>query len=249
MTTITTTDIGPITRPEAMALAAAETANMVAALRSLTGEDWVQPTDCPDWDVRAVAGHVLGMVEGFTGLWRMASMFRAGAKAKGDGLLIDGVTAMQVATNARLGVGELLDRMAEGGPRQARWRCNRPLLRRMSMKQPYPDADTVETWSMGYLFEQVLTRDTWMHRVDVSRATGRTLALTPEHDGRIIADVVAEWARRHGKPFTLRLTGPAGGTYTGGTGGDELTCDAVEFCRILSGRATGTGLLAQPVPF
>ncbi|MDT7576290.1 MAG: hypothetical protein QOH17_2623 [Pseudonocardiales bacterium] len=249
MTTIATTEIDPITRQEAMALAAAETANMVATLRSLTDEDWRQPTDCPGWDVRAVAGHVLGMVEGFTGLWRMASMFRAGAKVKGDGLLIDGVTAMQVATNAPLRVGDLLDRMAVGGPRQARWRCNRPLLRRMAMRQPYPDASTVESWSMGYLLEQILTRDTWMHRVDVSRATGRTHALTPEHDGRIIADVVAEWARRHAKPFTLELTGPAGGTYSGGTGGEELTCDAVEFCRILSGRGTGTGLLGQPVPF
>ena len=54
---------------------------------------------------------------------------------------------------------------------------------------------------------------------------------------------------RVGEPFTLVLTGPAGGTYSGGTGGEELTCDAVEFCRILSGRGTGTGLLAQPVPF
>ncbi|MBA3908106.1 MAG: maleylpyruvate isomerase family mycothiol-dependent enzyme [Pseudonocardiales bacterium] len=232
-----------------MTLAAAETENMVAMLRSLTGQDWAQPTDCPDWDVRAVAGHVLGMVEGFTGTWRMASMLRAGAKFQADGPLIDGVTAMQVATNARLSTSDVIDRMATGGPRQARWRCNRPLLRRVSMKQPYPDANTIESWSMGYLFEQILTRDTWMHRVDVSRATGRTLELTPEHDGRIIADVVAEWARRHGKPFTLRLTGPAGGTYTGGTGGEELSCDAIEFCRILSGRGTGPGLLARPVPF
>jgi uncharacterized protein (TIGR03083 family) len=248
MTTITTTDIGPITRPEATTLAAAETANMVALLRSLTDDEWVRPTDCPDWDVRAVAGHVLGMVEGFTGLWRMASMFRAGAKVKGDGLLIDGVTAMQVATNAHLGTDVLVDRMAAGGPLQARWRGRRPLLRRMPMKQEYPDG-TVEKWTVGYVFEVILTRDTWMHRVDVSRATGRPLALTPKHDGRIIADVVAEWARRHGKPFTLRLTGPVGGTYAGGAGGEELTCDAVEFCRILSGRGTGTALLAQPVPF
>lgn len=249
MTTIATADIAPITRPEAMTLAADETATMVRELRSLTREDWAQPTDCPGWDVRAVAGHVLGMVEGFTGLWRMASMFRAGAKMKGDGPLIDGMTAMQVATNAPLSVQELLDRMAVGGPRQARWRCNRPLLRHLTQKQPYPDANTFESWTMGYLLEQILTRDTWMHRVDVSRATGRPLELTPEHDGRIIGDVVAEWARRHGKPFTLRLTGPVGGTYAGGTGGEELTCDAVEFCRILSGRGPGTGLLAQPVPF
>jgi len=118
----------------------------------------------------------------------------------------------------------------------------------MPTKNQYPDG-TVETWRMGYVFEVILTRDTWMHRVDVAQATGRPLDLTPGHDGRIVADVVAEWARRHGKPFTLELTGPAGGTYTEGSGGVELTCDAVEFCRTLAGRVPGSGLLAQPVPF
>lgn len=61
---------------------------------------------------------------------------------------------------------------------------------------------------------------------------------------------MAEWARRHGRPFTLHLTGPAGGAYVQGPGdGAELTLDAVEFCRILSGRATGDGLLGRRVPF
>ena len=106
-----------------------------------------------------------------------------------------------------------------------------------------------ETWRMGYLLDVILTRDPWMHRVDIARATGRELELTPEHDGRIVADVVAEWARRHGKPFTLTLTGPAGGEYVSGENGEHITIDAVEFCRTLSGRATGTGLLTQEVPF
>ena len=30
---------------------------------------------------------------------------------------------------------------------------------------------------------------------------------------------------------------------------DEITIDAVEFCRVLSGRADGAGLLTQEVPF
>jgi len=38
------------------------------------------------------------------------------------------------------------------------------------------------------------------------------MVLTPDHDARIVADVVAEWAGRHGRPFTLHLTGPAGGS-------------------------------------
>jgi len=31
--------------------------------------------------------------------------------------------------------------------------------------------------------------------------------------------------------------------------GPELEFDAVEFCRVLSGRGNGTGLLAEQVPF
>jgi hypothetical protein len=102
---------------------------------------------------------------------------------------------------------------------------------------------------MGYLLDVILTRDPWMHRVDIAHATGRDMELTPDHDGRIVADVVAEWARRHGKPFTLTLTGPAGGTYVAGDNGEQITIDAVEFCRTLSGRVTGAGLLTQEVPF
>ncbi len=75
---ITTAEIGPIARSEARTLAEAETARMVALLRDLSPDEWARPTDCPGWDVRAMAGHVLGMTEGFTGLRRMAAMFRAG---------------------------------------------------------------------------------------------------------------------------------------------------------------------------
>jgi hypothetical protein len=60
---------------------------------------------------------------------------------------------------------------------------------------------------------------------------------------------VAEWAGRHGQPFTLVLDGPAGGTFLAGGGGDRYELDAVEFCRILSGRSGGSGLLSQEVPF
>ena len=43
--------------------------------------------------------------------------------------------------------------------------------------------------------------------------------MTTEHGERIIADIVAEWATLHTEPFTLHLTGPAGGTYRRGTAG------------------------------
>lgn len=241
-------DVRPITRPESVVLAEAESARMVALLRSLDTEEWARPTDCPAWDVRAMAGHVLGMTEGFTGLRRMATMMWAAQRTAGDEPMIDKLTAVQVAANAHLDPADVVRRMEVAGPVQARWRGSRRLLRRLPDTEQMRDG-TVETWRMGYIFDVILTRDTWMHRVDVTRATGRPHELTAAHDGRIVADVVAEWARRHGQPVTLQLSGPAGGTFACGGGGDELALDAVDFCRILSGRAEGTGLLAQEVPF
>jgi hypothetical protein len=47
----------------------------------------------------------------------------------------------------------------------------------------------------------------------------------------------------------LILTGPAGGTFVAGDGGEHIELDAVELCRILSGRAEGTGLMSTEVPF
>jgi hypothetical protein len=48
--------------------------------------------------------------------------------------------------------------------------------------------------------------------------------------------------RHHGE-----LTGPAGGAWTFGGGGPEITEDAIEFCRALSGR--GEPALGTEVPF
>jgi uncharacterized protein (TIGR03083 family) len=109
--------------------------------------------------------------------------------------------------------------------------------------------DEKEKWTFGFVFDTILTRDTWMHRTDISRAVGREPELTPEHDGVLVADVVAEWAERHGRSYRLRLTGPAGGEWVAGEDGEELELDAVDFCRLLSGRGKGAGLLAEQVPF
>ena len=62
-----------------------------------------------------------------------------------------------------------------------------------------------EPWTLGFLFDVILTRDAWMHRTDLARATQTPLDLTPEHDGVIVAGVVEEWADRHGKDFDLTL--------------------------------------------
>ncbi|MEJ7755235.1 MAG: hypothetical protein WKF83_01880 [Nocardioidaceae bacterium] len=99
------------------------------------------------------------------------------------------------------------------------------------------------------MIDTILTRDPWMHRVDISRATGRSMGLTAEHDGVLVADVVTEWAARHGEPCRLNLTGVAGGSWDFGADGPVLELDAIDFCRTLSGREPATGLLKAAVPF
>ena len=249
--TITATlvgDIPAIGRAEARALAATENQRVLQLLCSLSEDDWAQPTDCPAWDVRALTGHVLGAMEGFSSLGQFVHIMRAASKAAGDGPFVDGMTAVQVQERAGLDRVELLERMRVAGPKASRWRSRVPApFRRLPMKEHVNGVE--ETWRMGYLLDVILTRDTWMHRVDIAQATGRELVITADHDGRIVADAVAEWARRHGRPFILKLTGPAGGAFVAGRDGEDLTIDAVELCRIFSGRNTGAGLLATQVPF
>jgi uncharacterized protein (TIGR03083 family) len=235
-------------RRTALRLAAGEYDRFLGLLRSLAPEDWTRSTDCPGWDVRAMAGHVLGQAEMVASVRQLAVQSRVAARAGGD---VDAVTAHQVQAFAGLSRDDLVERFAAVAPRAVRGRRR---LATLLGPVPAPGEELVgdrpERWTFGYIVEVVLTRDTWMHRVDVARATARTHELSPGHDGVLVADVVAEWADRHGQPYRLRLTGPAGGTWSSGASGAELELDAVEFCRLLSGRGEApAGLLSQQVPF
>lgn len=52
------------------------------------------------------------------------------------------------------------------------------------------------------------TRDVWAHRMDIAVAPGHQMDLDAEHDGRIVADIVAdivaEWALTHGTESGVR---------------------------------------------
>jgi uncharacterized protein (TIGR03083 family) len=234
-------------RDAARRLATTEYDRFRLLLSDLDPPDWARPTDCPEWDVRAIAGHVLGMAEMVASVRQFVAQ-NVGASRAGGG--IDALTGLQVRGRARLTPPEVYERFAAVAPRAVRGRRRLSrLIGRFTLPEDQVVGDRTERWTFGFLFDVVLTRDTWMHRVDIARATGRGVALTPDHDGVLVADVVAEWGQRHGRPHRLRLTGPAGGTWAVGDGGPELELDAVEFCRVLSGRGNGTGLLAEQVPF
>ncbi|HLQ57278.1 MAG TPA: hypothetical protein VK162_23775 [Streptosporangiaceae bacterium] len=193
--------------------------------------------------------HVLGAMEANARTREFVRQYRAATKAakRSGGPMIDEMTALQVRDHASLSPTEMADRMRDVAPKAVRGRRRTPgLLRAVPSK---PGAPIEGTWKLGYLIGTIMNRDYWMHRVDLTRATGKDLVLTPEHDGRIVADVVAEWARTHRQLFTLTLDGPAGGTFVHGDDGEQVHLDAVEFCRILSGRGAGAGLLRHQVPF
>jgi uncharacterized protein (TIGR03083 family) len=233
-------------RSVAMRLAATEYDRMTAQLRRLAATDWGRPTDCDAWDVRALVGHTVGMTEMAASFPEQMRQMKAAGKA--GGVFIDALTAHQVAKHADDTPGALVARLAKVGPKAAKGRRRTPgLIRRRAMPQLQSVGGVDEAWTVGYLVDVILTRDTWMHRIDIARAAGQQVELTADHDGVLVADVVAEWAGRHGRPCTLTLTGPAGGTWTFGAGGPELTEDAVDFCRGLSGR--GQPALATEVPF
>jgi uncharacterized protein (TIGR03083 family) len=229
-------------------LAAVENLRFVDLVESLEPGHWVLPTECPGWDVRAMVSHVVGAMEGQVSLREFVHQLRAGRRAAGDRPQVDGINEVQVRERAAWGPREITTRLAELGPRAASARAKRSgLLRRTTF--PEEVGGQAERWTLGFLNDVVYTRDTWMHRVDISRVIGRPVELTAEHDGAFVRDVVLEWADRHRQPFSLTLSGPAGGEFAAGSDGPRLELDAVEFCRVLSGREAGPGLLAQPVPF
>ena len=234
-------------RATAYRLAATEYQRFLTLLRDLGPSDWSRATECPGWDVRTMAAHVLGMAEMASSVREMARQSRLADKAGGG---IDALTGLQVREHAGLDGAALVAGFEATAPRALRGRRR---LSRVAGRMTLPEEQAVgpdrEYWRIGFLLDVIPTRAVWMHRVDISRATGRPARLTPDHDGVLIADVVAEWAQRHGRPYRLRLTGPAGGEWSSGSGGEEVELDAVEFCRVVSGRGSGAGLLSQQVPF
>lgn len=246
-----TTDAGitaPLGHREAMKLAEGELARMVALLRSLCADDWGRPTVCELWDVRAMASHVLAMAESQASFRQFARDFRAAGKRKG-GKMIDAMTATQVDERSSLTPDAIVSRLQAVAPKSVKARRRTPAPMRWGVRMKQDPPFDAERWRFGYLVDTIFTRDTWMHRLDISRATGRPMELTAGHDGRLIDDVVADWAHRHGQPFMLTLTGPAGGSWQVGDSGEQLDLDALDFCWFLGSRQQGTGLLATEVPF
>lgn len=243
-------------RNEASHLLTTELDRTLDLLRSLDDAAWATPvTECPGWDVRRMYLHVLGACEAARTGENIRQMRAARRRRSREGGPLEAaLSRVQITERLGLDPSQLVARLAEIAPATVRRRHRLPTpMRRVAVAV---DGPVVERWTLGYLVDVIYLRDLWMHRIDACRATAADLVLTADHDGSIVADVVHEWAQRHGKPFTLTLTGPAGGRFvsagtpgTDATAPTELELDAIEFCRVLAGRGERTGLLTTVVPF
>lgn len=236
-------DIVPIDRDTDAARLGGETYDrLLQVLEQLDEPDWEAPTECAPWTVADIVRHIVGAAKGHASVRETVRQLRHGRKhaAEFGGSDLDATNDLQVRDHAALSPVELVDEVRALGSVAVRKRMKQPsLIRRINVPNS-PGGSTAPgmppSIRLGHLFDVILTRDIWLHRIDIARAAG--IELQPDEvDRRIIEDVVAEWADRHGQPFELVLTGPAGGHFVAGDDGPHLELDAVEFARVLSGRA------------
>jgi uncharacterized protein (TIGR03083 family) len=241
-----------VTRREAYALARAEYARLLALVESLSGGDWQRPTACTLWDVRSMVAHIAGALAGYASWRQFARQYNPRSYRPYRGKFkepVDYVNAVQVDDRADRTAEELIQEIRAVGPRALRTRYKVPKLVRL-LRVPAGPFGMV---SAEYLLDTIYARDMWMHRLDLSRATGREMITTPEHDGRMVALVVRDLARLLERTLgeasvAYDLHGAAGDTYRVGkhpTPSATITMDVLDFNVLASGRMKAEDALQQ----
>ena len=227
-------DIKGLTNAEAMTLAEAQQKALLRELEALSPQDWERPTDCERWAVRDIVAHVVGWAEALTSPREMLRLSKDTRSVRKElDAKLDAQNEAQVIARRHLSPEQLIESLRRSGERFLKVRRNVGFVgRAIPLYVPAIGASNVR-----FLMGQIFTRDHFMHRVDIARATDRDLALG-EVERRLVADIVRHWARSSKADARLVLTGPAGSTFATGRGARAtITGDAVEFCRLLAGRA------------
>lgn len=206
-------------------------------LESLDPEDWTKPTPCTAWDVHDMVAHQAGGYASGTGY---REMFRQYLTLPKHGQLPeDAINALQVGERKNMSPAELIAELKQVGEKAIHnWAYGFRAVRWIAL--PHPVGGFM---SLHQLMWVIHSRDTWMHRLDICRATGRPFEQTREHDGRINELVVLDAAKKlnqrlNGSAIVLSLTGIAGGTWRIGSSNPaaELAMDVLDFNNFASGR-------------
>lgn len=236
MTTQTTPAIAAVglTRIEAMRLMTSQNQALLETLRGLSGEQWSATTDCAPWTVKDIVAHLLGWAEALTSFSQFRRQLLEGrARTKEMGNLLNAVNQVQVDDRAEMGPEEVLQRWESVLPKFERLRTRVSAVGKVI---PFYEGSLIGFTNVAYLANTIYTRDVFMHRIDISRATGTELHLG-RREQRLMEDVLFDWATRTGAAARVDLEGPAGGSYLVGTGQiATIQGDAIEMARVLAGR-------------
>jgi uncharacterized protein (TIGR03083 family) len=222
---------------EAYHLMQVELERFLELVAELGPDDWGKPTVCTAWNVRDMLAHQAGGYASGTGY---TEMIRQGSVRPKPGQLIeDAVNEYQLEQRRDKNPAELIEDLRQDGPTAAhKWAYQFRIAKLINL--PHPIAGKL---SFRHLMWVIHSRDTWMHRLDICRATAREFEQTREHDGRIaelimldVADVLGR--KYHGPALVFDLTGIAGGVWKIGTGevAASIQMDVLEFNIFASGR-------------
>lgn len=231
----------PRTHPlRARAVNAAEVRAMLGTLDGLAPGDWALGTACEGWTVRDLTAHVVGQYEELARPWLLVGRALLGRRRYPRLLPLAAHNQCQVDARRSVPPQDLVGLLSRFGPKgvHAVERMPVAVRRRIRLSPLFPESKELPEDSMDYLARVLLSRDTWMHRVDICDTTGREPVLH-EHDkevvGQVLLDLALGWS---GPPTYLDLSGPAGGRWVLGRGAPAvvLEADAVTLMRHLSGR-------------
>lgn len=206
-------------------------------LESLAPDDWSKPTPCTEWDVHDLVSHQAG---GYASGVSYREMFRQYSQIPPRGKLPeDAINALQVGERKNMTPAGLIAELKQtGGTAIHNWAYGFRAIKWIHI--PHAVGGFM---SLRYVMWIIHSRDTWMHRMDICRATNRPFVQTREHDGRIVELVVRDVAKKlnkrlNGRAITLVLTGIAGGAWKIGNGDPaaEMEMDALDFNIFISGR-------------
>src|SRR5260370_39725427 len=235
----------PLSHREAMGMAKLELERFLALVTSLSEDAWEKPTACPRWNVRQMLAHVTGAAASYASFaeFKRQNSFKVQRPYRVSGLsFLDSLNQIQVNDRASAIPAALIDELRMVGPRAIATRARLPSLLRV-LRVPLPALGLVP---IGYLTDLIYTRDMWMHRLDLCRATGREMVMTPEHDGRIVSLVMRDLGKKlaatlRKTSMVYQLSGRGGGTWQLGAKvppAATLQLDVVDFNLLASGRLT-----------
>lgn len=236
------THIPALNHEEAGRLARTELDRFLALVESLSGDDWEQPTGCTAWNVREILAHQAGSYAAYASWAEFRRQYVQNPYVREEDMPVDGVNRRQVEDRQGRTPAELGAELREVGPKAIRTRQRLPWFLR---KLPVPFGAPIGVARVEWLTDLIYPRDTWMHRVDICRATGRDFVQSAEHDGRMVALVVRDLAQNvegllGGKTAIYDLAGgPAGERYRFGPGSEPdavLQMDVLDFNWLASGR-------------